>query len=158
MSLLAAYGSPLRVCSPSLSSGLKVKGTQPSFQPRVLQEEEDRESGIGSTLDLSGSFENDNRRTNHRSSTLPHWEAGGHPEGKGTGAATRVAHHHLPFKEKGQSAQDRTTRSLDKDRLRRHTRGQSCCVFNKGKVPLSLSSAWLQTGESCTLDGFPLCM
>lgn len=107
-----------------------MKGIQPSFQPRVLQEEEDRESGIGSTLDLSGSFENDNRRTSHCPNTLPHWEAGGHPEG--TAVATRVTHHHLPFKEKGQSAQDRTTRSLDKDRLRRHTRGQSCCVFNKG--------------------------
>lgn len=111
-----------------------MNGTQPSFQPRVLQEEEDRESGIGSTLDLSGSFENDNRRTNHRSNMLPHWEAGGHPEGKGTGVATRVMHHHLPFKENGQSAQDRSARSLDKDRTRRHTRGQSCCVFNSPAV------------------------
>lgn len=154
MSLLAAHGLPLKFCSP-LSSGLKVEGTQPSFQPRVMQEEEDRESGIGSTLDLSGSCKNDNRRTNHRSDTLPHWEAGGHPEGKGTGVATRVTHHHLPFKEKGQSTQDRTTRSLGSEDTREASHvvcsPKSRChsaVFGCRRVKAAHWMAFLSAGDA----------
>ncbi|XP_042349675.1 sodium-dependent phosphate transport protein 2A isoform X2 [Plectropomus leopardus] len=50
-----------------LNNGVKMHGTQLSSQPKLLQEE-DRESGIGSTLDLSDSFEGLNQHTNQRSS------------------------------------------------------------------------------------------
>ncbi|XP_010771392.1 sodium-dependent phosphate transport protein 2A [Notothenia coriiceps] len=47
--------------------GLMMQGTQLSSKPKLLQEE-DRESGIGSTLDLSSSFEIYNQHTKHQSS------------------------------------------------------------------------------------------
>ncbi|KAL3044923.1 hypothetical protein OYC64_013236 [Pagothenia borchgrevinki] len=47
--------------------GLMIQGTQLSSQPKLLQEE-DRESGIGSTLDLSSSFEIHNQHTKHQTS------------------------------------------------------------------------------------------
>ncbi|XP_051275547.1 sodium-dependent phosphate transport protein 2A isoform X2 [Dicentrarchus labrax] len=49
-------------------SGLRMHITQLSSQPK-LPLEEDRESGLGSTLDLSSSFEGYNRHTNHRFNT-----------------------------------------------------------------------------------------
>ncbi|XP_030251275.1 sodium-dependent phosphate transport protein 2A isoform X1 [Sparus aurata] len=52
------------------SSGLRMHGTQP--KPLL---EEDRESGIGSTLDLSSSFEGCGQHTNHQSNTLSLREA-----------------------------------------------------------------------------------
>lgn len=76
----------LSVFSCSLLSGLRVHGTQLSSQPKVLLEE-DRESGIGSTLDLSSSFESYNQHTNHHSNTPSHREADRHPEEKGTRVA-----------------------------------------------------------------------
>ncbi|XP_039975154.1 sodium-dependent phosphate transport protein 2B isoform X2 [Xiphias gladius] len=48
-------------------NGMRMNGTQLSSQPK-LPLEEDRESGIGSTLDLSSSFEGYNRHTNHHTS------------------------------------------------------------------------------------------
>ncbi|XP_054453204.1 sodium-dependent phosphate transport protein 2A-like [Anoplopoma fimbria] len=45
------------------NGGLRMHGTQLSSQPKLPQEE-DRESGIGSTLDLSSSFEGHNQNTN----------------------------------------------------------------------------------------------
>lgn len=60
-------------------------------QPKVLQEkeeeneEEDRESGIGSTLDLSGSGGNYSRHIADRhSNALSRCEAGGQVEREGT--------------------------------------------------------------------------
>lgn len=73
----------LSAFSCSLLSGLRVHGTQLSSQPKVLLEE-DRESGIGSTLDLSSSFEGYNQHTNHHSNTPSHREADRLPEEKGT--------------------------------------------------------------------------
>ncbi|XP_078117593.1 sodium-dependent phosphate transport protein 2A [Sander vitreus] len=45
-------------------NGLRMHGTQLSSQPKLLQEE-DRESGMGSSLDLSSSFEGYSQHTNH---------------------------------------------------------------------------------------------
>lgn len=66
------------------------------MQPKVLQEEdkkeeeveeEDRESGIGSTLDLCGSGGNFSQHIAHRhSNALSCCEAGGQPEREGTAA------------------------------------------------------------------------
>lgn len=75
------------------------------MQPKVLQEEdkkeeeveEDRESGIGSTLDLCGSGGNFSRRIAHRhSNALSRCEAGSQPEREGTvapGGAVSPAGH-----------------------------------------------------------------
>ncbi|XP_044061378.1 sodium-dependent phosphate transport protein 2A isoform X4 [Siniperca chuatsi] len=49
-------------------NGLRMHGTQFSSQPK-LQLEEDRESGIGSTLDISSGFEGYSQHTNHHSNT-----------------------------------------------------------------------------------------
>lgn len=57
----------LSVHSGSLLSGLRMHDTQLSSNPK-LPLEEDRESGIGSTLDLSSSFEGYNQHTNHHHS------------------------------------------------------------------------------------------
>uniref|UniRef100_A0A3Q3JUJ6 Sodium-dependent phosphate transport protein 2A n=1 Tax=Monopterus albus TaxID=43700 RepID=A0A3Q3JUJ6_MONAL len=54
----------LSVSSCLLLSGLMMHGTQLPSQAKLLLEE-DRESGIGSTLDLSSSFEGYNQHTNH---------------------------------------------------------------------------------------------
>ncbi|XP_070769125.1 sodium-dependent phosphate transport protein 2A [Enoplosus armatus] len=56
-------------------NGLKMHGTQLSSQPK-LPLEEDRESGLGSTLDLRSSFEGYNQHTNHPSKTPSLREAG----------------------------------------------------------------------------------
>ncbi|XP_049441706.1 sodium-dependent phosphate transport protein 2A-like isoform X3 [Epinephelus fuscoguttatus] len=48
-------------------NGVRMHGTQLSSQPKLPQEE-DRESGLGSTLDLSRSFECSKQHTNHGSS------------------------------------------------------------------------------------------
>ncbi|XP_034546127.1 sodium-dependent phosphate transport protein 2A [Notolabrus celidotus] len=50
-------------------NGVRIQGTQLFSKPK-LQLEEDRESGIGSTLDLSSSSEGYNHHTNHHSSSL----------------------------------------------------------------------------------------
>ncbi|KAF7668459.1 hypothetical protein LDENG_00012050 [Lucifuga dentata] len=47
-------------------NGVRILGAQLSSQPSLLQEEEDRESGIGSTLDLTSSFEGNKHRSNHQ--------------------------------------------------------------------------------------------
>lgn len=65
-----------------LLSGLRMHGTQP--KPLL---EEDRESGIGSTLDLSSSFEGCGQHTNHQSNTLSLREAHRLPKEKGTRVA-----------------------------------------------------------------------
>uniref|UniRef100_A0A3Q3JUH4 Sodium-dependent phosphate transport protein 2A n=1 Tax=Monopterus albus TaxID=43700 RepID=A0A3Q3JUH4_MONAL len=57
----------LSVSSCLLLSGLMMHGTQLPSQAKLLLEE-DRESGIGSTLDLSSSFEGYNQHTNQHSS------------------------------------------------------------------------------------------
>ncbi|XP_031713880.1 sodium-dependent phosphate transport protein 2A-like [Anarrhichthys ocellatus] len=49
------------------NGGMRMHGTRLSSQPKLPQEE-DRESGIGSTLDLCSSFEGHNPHTNHHSS------------------------------------------------------------------------------------------
>lgn len=46
--------------------------------------EEDRESGIGSTLDLTSSFEGYHQNTNHHSNNRPLREAERLPKEKGT--------------------------------------------------------------------------
>nr|XP_046261829.1 sodium-dependent phosphate transport protein 2A isoform X2 [Scatophagus argus] len=61
-------------------SGLMMHSIQLSSQPKVLLEE-DRESGIGSTLDLSSSSEGYNHHTNHPFNTSPLREADRLPEG-----------------------------------------------------------------------------
>ena len=67
-----------------------------SSQPK-LPLEEDRESGIGSTLDLSSSFEGYKQHTNHQSNTPPLRKAGRLPKEKGTRVALRgESHIHLP--------------------------------------------------------------
>lgn len=73
----------LSVFSCPFLSGLSMHGTQLSSQTQVLPEE-DRESGIGSTLDLSSSFESYNQHTNHHANTPSHQEAGRLSEEKGT--------------------------------------------------------------------------
>ncbi|GLD48735.1 sodium-dependent phosphate transport protein 2A-like isoform X1 [Lates japonicus] len=45
-------------------NGMRMYNTQLSSQPKLALEE-DRESGIGSTLDLSGSFDGYSQHTNH---------------------------------------------------------------------------------------------
>ncbi|TKS72421.1 Sodium-dependent phosphate transport protein 2A [Collichthys lucidus] len=68
--------------SPALDhSGLRMHDTELSSQPK-LPLEDDRESGIGSTLDLSGNFEGYNRHTNQHSNTPSLREADGLPEEK----------------------------------------------------------------------------
>lgn len=62
-----------------LLSGLRMHGTQP--KPLL---EEDRESGIGSTLDLSSGFEGYRQHTNHQSDTPSLGEADRLPKEKGT--------------------------------------------------------------------------
>ncbi|XP_074530351.1 sodium-dependent phosphate transport protein 2A-like [Halichoeres trimaculatus] len=49
-------------------NGVPFQGSQLASKPRLLLEE-DRESGIGSTLDLISSFEGYNQHTNHHSSS-----------------------------------------------------------------------------------------
>lgn len=60
-----------------------MHSTQLPSQPK-LPLEEDRESGIGSTLDLTGSFEGCNQHTNHHASKPSLTEAGAFPGEKGT--------------------------------------------------------------------------
>uniref|UniRef100_UPI0037E876D7 sodium-dependent phosphate transport protein 2A-like n=1 Tax=Semicossyphus pulcher TaxID=241346 RepID=UPI0037E876D7 len=62
-------------------NGMKMHGAQLPSKPKLLLEE-DRESGIGSTLDLSSSIEGYNRHTNHRSGSPSPGEAGGLPTEK----------------------------------------------------------------------------
>ncbi|XP_070693298.1 sodium-dependent phosphate transport protein 2A-like isoform X2 [Pempheris klunzingeri] len=63
----------ITIVSSGWSTGLEYKGVRihsAQLSPRPKpQLEEDRESGIGSTLDLSSSFEFYNRHTNHHSDT-----------------------------------------------------------------------------------------
>ncbi|KAG8004077.1 Sodium-dependent phosphate transport protein 2A, partial [Nibea albiflora] len=68
--------------SPALGhSGWRMHDTELSPQPK-LPLEDDRESGIGSTLDLSVNFEGYNRHTNHHSITPSLREADRLPEEK----------------------------------------------------------------------------
>ncbi|KAM9357472.1 sodium-dependent phosphate transport protein 2A [Symphorus nematophorus] len=67
--------------------GLRMHSTLLSSQPK-LPLEEDRESGIGSTLDLSSSFEGYKQHTNHQSNTPPLREAGRLPKEKDSSAQT----------------------------------------------------------------------
>ncbi|KAE8286009.1 Sodium-dependent phosphate transport protein 2A [Larimichthys crocea] len=69
--------------SPALDhSGLRMHDTELPSQPK-LPLEDDRESGIGSTLDLSVNFEGYNRHTNQHSNTPSLREADRLPEEKG---------------------------------------------------------------------------
>ncbi|XP_045887408.1 sodium-dependent phosphate transport protein 2A [Micropterus dolomieu] len=61
--------------------GLRIHSTQLSSQAK-LPLEEDRESGIGSTLDISSSIEGNNQHTNHHSSTTSLREADRLPKEK----------------------------------------------------------------------------
>ncbi|XP_044061376.1 sodium-dependent phosphate transport protein 2A isoform X2 [Siniperca chuatsi] len=63
-------------------NGLRMHGTQFSSQPK-LQLEEDRESGIGSTLDISSGFEGYSQHTNHHSNTPSLREADRFPKERG---------------------------------------------------------------------------
>lgn len=63
-----------------------MQGTLLSSQPK-LPLEEDRESGIGSTLDLSSSIEGYHLRTNQNSNTPSLREADRLPKEKGTRVA-----------------------------------------------------------------------
>ncbi len=65
-----------------------MHGTQLSSHPKIPLEE-DRESGIGSTLDLSGSLEGYNQHNNHLSNTASLREADRLPEERGTRVAWR---------------------------------------------------------------------
>lgn len=78
----------LGVYSCSLFSGLRMHDTQLSSNPK-LPLEEDRESGIGSTLDLSSSFERYNQHTNHHCNKPSLGEADRPPREKGTRVASR---------------------------------------------------------------------
>lgn len=62
--------------------------TQLSSNPK-LPLEEDRESGIGSTLDLSSSFEGYNQHTNHHYNKPSPGEADRPPKEKGSRVALR---------------------------------------------------------------------
>nr|XP_019934354.1 PREDICTED: sodium-dependent phosphate transport protein 2A-like [Paralichthys olivaceus] len=53
---------------------MRLHGTRLSSQPKLLLEE-DRESGIGSTLDLSGALEGCNQHTSHHSNKPSHSQA-----------------------------------------------------------------------------------
>ncbi|XP_035525823.1 sodium-dependent phosphate transport protein 2A [Morone saxatilis] len=68
-------------------SGLRMHITQLSSQPK-LPLEEDRESGLGSTLDLSSSFEGYDRHTNHRFNTPSLREADRLPKEKDSSPQT----------------------------------------------------------------------
>lgn len=68
--------------------GLRMHDTELPSQPK-LPLEDDRESGIGSTLDLSVNFEGYNRHTNQHSNTPSLREADRLPEEKGTRVAWR---------------------------------------------------------------------
>ncbi|KAJ4945567.1 hypothetical protein JOQ06_023248 [Pogonophryne albipinna] len=93
--------------------GLMIQGTQLSSQPKHPQEE-DRESGIGSTLDLSSSFEIHNQHTKHQTSCVSPRE------------------------------EDRLDIEKDKDMLKIHTQGQwDHSLGNKDTVLMSLSSILL---------------
>ncbi|KAL3972911.1 ADP-ribosylation factor GTPase-activating protein 2/3 [Sarotherodon galilaeus] len=60
-------------------SGVRIHSAQLPSHPKLPLEEEDRESGIGSTLDLTGSFEGCNQHTNHHSDKPSLMEAGTFP-------------------------------------------------------------------------------
>lgn len=66
-----------------------MHGTRLSSKPKLPQEEEeeDRESGMGSTLDLSSSLECYKQHTNHLSGKPSLREADRLPKEKGTRAA-----------------------------------------------------------------------
>ena len=125
-----------------LLSGLRMHGTQP--KPLL---EEDRESGIGSTLDLSSSFEGCRQHTNHQSNAPSLREAHRLPEEKGTRVAWGGEQH---IRLRSGLFQKIITAegwcSLDQDMLTRHSRitqpGQQ-----KAKVLLPLSSVWLRLGN-----------
>nr|XP_020478208.1 sodium-dependent phosphate transport protein 2A-like [Monopterus albus] len=80
----------LSVSSCLLLSGLMMHGTQLPSQAKLLLEE-DRESGIGSTLDLSSSFEGYNQHTNQHSSKPSLREAGSLPKEKDSSLQTTAA-------------------------------------------------------------------
>lgn len=69
-----------------------MHGTQLSSQPKLLQEE-DRESGMGSSLDLSSSFEGYSQHTNHPFSKPSLREADRLPKEKGKRVALREEPH-----------------------------------------------------------------
>lgn len=87
------------VCSfCSCLSVSRVDGTRLSSQPKLLLEE-DRESGIGSTLDLSSSFDDYNQHTDHQSNACSHRAADRLPEEKGTRVTWGIKSHiHLSLK------------------------------------------------------------
>ncbi|XP_044220633.1 sodium-dependent phosphate transport protein 2A-like [Thunnus albacares] len=68
-------------------NGLRMHGAQLSSQPKFLLED-DRESGIGSTLDLTSSFEGNHQHTNHHSNKPSLREADRHPKEKGASPQT----------------------------------------------------------------------
>ncbi|KAM6924317.1 sodium-dependent phosphate transport protein 2A isoform 2-T2 [Xenentodon cancila] len=68
-------------------SGVRMHVPQLSSQPK-LQTEEDRESGIGSILDLTSSFEGYSEHFNHHSSKPQLSETDGLPEERGSPAQT----------------------------------------------------------------------
>ncbi|KAK9518004.1 hypothetical protein VZT92_023333 [Zoarces viviparus] len=69
------------------NGGMRMHSTQLSSQPKLPQEE-DRESGIGSTLDLCSSFEGHNQHTNHHSSKPAFRETDGLPKQKDSSPQT----------------------------------------------------------------------
>ncbi|XP_069576126.1 sodium-dependent phosphate transport protein 2A [Brachyistius frenatus] len=71
------------------NSGVRMHVTQLCSQPK-LSLEEDRESGIGSTLDLTSSFEGYSQHTNHHSTKPSIIEADRLPEEKGSTSQTSV--------------------------------------------------------------------
>uniref|UniRef100_A0A3Q4HB35 Sodium-dependent phosphate transport protein 2A n=1 Tax=Neolamprologus brichardi TaxID=32507 RepID=A0A3Q4HB35_NEOBR len=60
-------------------AGVRIHSAQLPSHPKLPLAEEDRESGIGSTLDLTGSFEGCNQHTNHHSDKPSLMEAGTFP-------------------------------------------------------------------------------
>lgn len=108
-----------------------MHGTRLSSQPKLPQEE-DRESGIGSTLDLCSSFEGHNQHTNQHSSKPAFRETDRLPKQKGTRAAFGGEFLHscpalaaglMGSKKAKNSSRSQTTCSLDKDMLK-DTQGQ----------------------------------
>ncbi|XP_053179539.1 sodium-dependent phosphate transport protein 2A [Scomber japonicus] len=70
-------------------NGLRMHSTQLSSQPKFPLED-DRESGIGSTLDLTSSFEGYRQHTNHQSNKPSLEEADRLPKEKGASQQTSV--------------------------------------------------------------------
>lgn len=104
----------------------KMDGTRLSSQPKLLLEE-DRESGIGSTLDLSSSFEDYNQHTNHQSNACSHRAADRLPQEKGTRVTWGIKSHiHLLLKR-------RISRAAETDPHAQKTHGGASGISQSGQ-------------------------